>query len=84
MSDIISKQDIDKIFNNSKDNKNTPKPDESGSITQSSQSSSKSGYCFIGEDRGFRSCIKVGVNDTCMSGDIFPTEEICVNPNLRM
>jgi ABC-type Na+ efflux pump permease subunit len=43
----------------------------------------KSGWCFIGEDRGFRSCAKVGVNDKCMSGDIFPSHEICVNPSLR-
>jgi len=43
----------------------------------------KSGWCYIGEDRGFRSCAEVGVNDTCMSGDIFPTQEICVNPKLR-
>jgi len=44
---------------------------------------SKSGFCYIGEDRGFRSCIKVGDGDICMSGDIFPTEAICINPNLR-
>ena len=43
----------------------------------------KAGWCYIGEDRGFRSCAEVGVNDTCMSGDIFPTQQICVNPNLR-
>jgi len=43
----------------------------------------KSGWCFIGEDRGFRSCAEVGPNDQCMSGDIFPTHDICVNPNLR-
>jgi hypothetical protein len=66
----------------------TPEPgysaDDSYSNIQKSKSSSKSGWCFIGEDRGFRSCIDVGENDTCMSGDIFPTSEICVNPNLRM
>lgn len=45
--------------------------------------SGKSGWCYIGEDRGFRSCAEVGVNDQCMSGDIFPTNEICINPNLR-
>ena len=44
---------------------------------------SKSGFCYIGEDRGFRSCIKIGDGDICMSGDIFPTEAICINPNLR-
>jgi hypothetical protein len=43
----------------------------------------KSGWCYIGEDRGFRTCGQVGVNDTCMSGDIFPSQEICMNPNLR-
>lgn len=43
----------------------------------------KMGWCFIGEDRGFRSCEQVGVNDQCMSGDIFPTKDVCMNPNLR-
>lgn len=57
--------------------------DEATSSIQASKSSGKSGWCYIGEDRGFRSCIQVGENDKCMSGDIFPTQEICVNPNLR-
>lgn len=46
-------------------------------------SSSKAGWCFIGEDRGYRTCGEVGVNDQCMSGDIFPSQELCINPNLR-
>lgn len=62
--------------------KMSPMPDDATSVTQSS-GRSKSGYCYIGEDRGFRSCIKVGENDQCMSGDIFPTMDICINPNLR-
>uniref|UniRef100_A0A6C0KQP7 Uncharacterized protein n=1 Tax=viral metagenome TaxID=1070528 RepID=A0A6C0KQP7_9ZZZZ len=45
--------------------------------------SSKAGWCFIGDDQGFRACSQVGVNDVCMSGDIFPSQEICMNPNLR-
>jgi hypothetical protein len=60
-----------------------PKPDLSTSTTQSSKIANKSGYCYIGEDRGFRSCIKVKQGDKCMSGNIFPTEAICINPNLR-
>jgi hypothetical protein len=43
----------------------------------------KSGYCYIGEDKGYRSCVYVKESDTCMSGDIFPTNDICVNPTLR-
>ena len=50
---------------------------------QATSSTIKSGYCYIGEDRGFRSCIQVGEEDTCMSGDIFPTQAICINPRLR-
>lgn len=57
---------------------NIPEPD----IT-TNNIKKKSGYCYIGEDRGFRSCAKVSQHDTCMSGDIFPTRDICINPNLR-
>ena len=60
--------------------KESPQPDDATSRTQRS---GKSGYCYIGEDRGFRSCIQVGEEDTCMSGDIFPTQAICINPRLR-
>jgi len=60
-----------------------PIPDDAGSKTQASKAKSKAGYCYIGEDRGFRSCIQVNDSDTCMSGDIFPTQDICINPSLR-
>lgn len=59
-----------------------PQPDDASSSTQR-LGTGKSGYCYIGEDRGFRSCIKVKEGDTCMSGEIFPSQQICVNPNLR-
>ena len=62
---------------------NEPMPDESGSSTQANKTAKKSGFCYIGEDRGFRSCVKVNEGDECMSGDIFPTRDICINPNLR-
>lgn len=65
-----------------KQQSNIPLPDDATSSTQQFQRG-KSGYCYIGEDRGFRSCIKVGEGDKCMSGDIFPTNDICINPNLR-
>ena len=61
-----------------------PQPDDAGSRTQSNKALGKSGYCYIGEDRGFRSCIKVSESDVCMSGDIFPTRAVCVNPKLRL
>ena len=42
------------------------------------------GSCYIGTDRGIRSCIDVSPGDKCMSGKIFPRRDICVNPNLRL
>jgi hypothetical protein len=61
-------------------NINIPTPDDSSSSTQTMH---KSGYCYIGEDRGVRSCLQVNESDTCMSGNIFPTQDICINPSLR-
>ena len=43
----------------------------------------KVGYCYIGSDRNVRTCVKVGESDTCMSGEVFPTRDICINPNLK-
>ena len=51
--------------------------------SSSVHSAGKAGWCFVGEDRGFRSCALVNENDKCMSGDIFPSQELCINPNLR-
>jgi hypothetical protein len=73
---------LDQSVPNNEKPDESPEPDESGSRTQM-KSTGKSGYCYIGEDRGFRNCIEVGENDKCMSGDIFPSREICINPNLR-
>lgn len=47
------------------------------------QGGGKGGWCYIGEDRGFRSCAPVSSSNMCMSGEIFPSQEVCVNPNLR-
>jgi hypothetical protein len=80
---------IDLGKNQLKDTVNTkktyqqPKPDDARNTTQLSKPTKKSGFCYIGEDRGFRSCIEVTEDDKCESGDIFPTRAICINPNLR-
>ena len=84
--DSATNQDLDKAISKPrKQNKKTaiPEPDDAGSKTQSTKSNSKPGFCYIGEDRGFRSCIKVEDANMCMSGEIFPTKDICINPTLR-
>ena len=54
-----------------------PMPNESSIAT------GKAGWCYIGEEQGIRTCSEVGVNDMCLSGDIFPTQAVCMNPKLR-
>jgi hypothetical protein len=76
--DMSSNAGLQRALSHAK--KQPPQPDDATSRTQRT---GKTGYCYIGEDRGFRSCIKVGEEDTCMSGDIFPTHAICINPRLR-
>tara|TARA_Y100000590_G_scaffold103256_1_gene117374 strand:+ start:95 stop:694 length:600 start_codon:yes stop_codon:yes gene_type:complete len=47
------------------------------------QQSKKGNYCYIGTDRTYRTCVKMKEDDTCVSKQIFPTLEVCINPKLR-
>lgn len=78
--DQWQKESLSKALNDAKQTKDTPHPDDSRS---SIQTIGKSGWCYIGEEQGVRTCSEIGVNDSCMSGDVFPTQAICMNPNLR-
>ena len=60
----------------------SPRADDSTSTTQKHQSG-KAGYCYIGEDRGFRSCARVEAGDKCMSGEVYSRQDICIDPTLR-
>jgi len=83
--DVIQKAPINQSLNNHMNTTNNHATNDYMADTSDStiQGRGKSGWCFIGQDRGFNSCAEVGVNDTCMSGNIFPTHEMCINPSLR-
>ena len=74
----------DKI-NKKKDNEKYESPisDVDTSNIQNNPSSKK-GYCLVGEQQGIRSCVRVTDDDTCMSGEIFPSRNLCINPRLRV
>ena len=74
---------LNKALNNSQEQNVDYQAHEASSSVSPLGGSGQSGWCFIGEDRGFRSCALVNEDDKCMSGDIFPSQEICINPNLR-
>jgi hypothetical protein len=85
----ISKNNIDNenenrsLYSNSSSTKQVPTSDDMESTIQNNKSINKSGFCYIGTDNGLRHCVNVTESDKCMSGNIFPTKEICINPNLR-
>ncbi len=43
----------------------------------------KSGFCYLGTDRGVRTCVEVDDEDTCLSNEIYPSQSLCINPNLK-
>lgn len=82
--DIMANNTLNKALNTSENKQSNNNDYEADDATSNIQGGApKPGWCYIGEDRGFRTCAQVGVNDKCMSGDIFPNQEICINPSLR-
>jgi hypothetical protein len=59
-----------------------PAEDTSENPIQKPISASKSGWCLIGEYENRRGCIEVGEQDKCLSGQIFPNQKMCLNPNM--
>lgn len=58
--------------------------DEDKQYTNSVQYNTPVGYCFIGQQNNQRYCAEVSEAHQCASGDIFPTTDMCINPNLRV
>lgn len=61
---------------------NQPQPDSSVSPTQTSIASSKQKWCLVEDTGSQRNCVRVQDADKCMSGQVFPQQQMCLNPNL--
>jgi len=81
--DISQSNTLNRALNTKQSNIGNMDYEADDTLSNIQSAGSKSGWCYIGEDRGFRSCAEVNSSEQCMSGDIFPTNEICINPNLR-
>jgi len=57
-----------------------PNPDTSDNKIQNAKGSSKTKWCLVGEYENKRGCIDIGESDKCLSGQVFPTEQMCLNP----
>ena len=50
---------------------------------KSNQIAKEDGFCYIGYDKGMRNCGEIYESQICMSGEIFPSLEMCMFPKLR-
>jgi hypothetical protein len=86
----VDRDELTNSFNDALNNRNNSREssgsyieDDAASSIQNGGITGKQGWCYVGEDRGFRSCVEVGTSHECMSGNLFPSKDVCVNPNLR-
>ena len=79
------RKNLELSLSSPKQNVNTleksPEPSQSADSIHRSISSKKGSWCFVGEDAGSRGCVSMDEHDKCMSGQIFPSKESCMNPS---
>ena len=61
---------------------NIPSADTAASPVQNPISSNKSQWCLAGEYQHRNGCVEVDNASKCMSGQLFPTQQMCLNPTL--
>jgi hypothetical protein len=81
--DIMANNSLNQTLNTNQYQQPQSNEYEADEAKSSVYSTGQGGWCYIGEDKGYRTCAQVSPSDTCMSGDIFPSQQICINPNLR-
>ena len=57
-----------------------PSPDSSENNIQKPITSEKWNWCLVGEYQNKRGCIEITDTDKCMSGQVFPSQKMCLNP----
>lgn len=72
------KRDIE----SSKRRANEPSIDDADDTIQKSISSGKQNWCLVGEYQNRRGCVAVTDSDKCLSGQVFPNQQMCLNPTL--
>lgn len=78
--DPNAKKQFDNALNVSNIQGNIPDADSSTSHIQGPIG--KTQWCLAGEYKGRRGCVEIDEDTKCMSGQIFPSQHQCLNPNL--
>lgn len=51
--------------------------------TNTNMATGNKSYCYIGSENGNRRCVEASKDDVCESDKVFPSMQLCINPNLR-
>ena len=78
--DPNAKKNFDNALNVSNVQAGIPESDSSTSNIQAPIG--KTQWCLAGEYKGRRGCVEIDEDTKCMSGQIFPSQHQCLNPNL--
>lgn len=66
---------------------NTPPPkymkEVEADTTTSNIQTTQGNWCYIGEFKDRRECVDIDDADRCLSGQIFPSQQMCINPVMR-
>lgn len=57
-----------------------PSPDTSENSIQKPITADKWNWCLVGEYQNKRGCIEITDSDKCLSGQVFPSQKMCLNP----
>lgn len=60
----------------------SPEPNSTTSAIQTSPSAAKQNWCLIGDFQGKRGCVSVEDQNKCLSGQVFPSQQLCLNPTM--
>ena len=85
-------QGCNTIEQKEKEQKDTEKKQEHSAVNQlnekisgytKEQTVTSNGFCYIGYDQNYRDCTSVSAGDICMSGQVFPSLDVCLYPKFR-
>jgi|UniRef100_A0A6C0DY07 hypothetical protein len=79
---LIKSHDQNKINQPPMVARDPPQPADTTNPIVSAAVANKNKWCLVGEYNGKRGCISITDSDKCMSGQVFPSQQLCLNPNL--
>jgi len=59
-----------------------PETDSTTNPIQNAITSRKAQWCLVGEFEGKRGCVQVGEHDKCLSNQLYPSFQTCLNPTM--